>query len=184
MEEPSAPGRHGAHAARVVALFRSRAHNFVGHHGMEPGVHPMEAVPWLDCVAGRGVAGDRFFDHRPDYKGQITFFECEVHAAIQDTFGVAVEPWVYRRNVITQGISLSEWIGRTFEVQGILFEGVEECRPCYWMDRVVTAGVEEFMRGRGGLRARILKDGRLCVGALTVSARAACGGQCQGGGPA
>lgn len=166
METPPAPVRLGADTARVVALFRSRAHNFVGHHGIEPGVHPMEAVPWLDCVAGRGIVGDRFFDHRPDYKGQITFFEADVHAAVLDTFGVAVEPWVYRRNVITEGIRLAEWIGRTFEVQGILCEGVEECRPCYWMDHAVTAGVEEFLRGRGGLRARILKDGRLQVGAL------------------
>ncbi len=166
METPPAPVPLGADTARVVALFRSRAHNFVGHHGIEPGVHPMEAVPWLDCVAGRGIVGDRFFDHRPDYKGQITFFEAEVHAAVLDTFGVAVEPWIYRRNVITEGIRLAEWIGRTFEVQGILCEGVEECRPCYWMDHAVTAGVEEFLRGRGGLRARILKDGRLQVGAL------------------
>ena len=82
METPPAPVRLGADTARVVALFRSRAHNFVGHHGIEPGVHPMEAVPWLDCVAGRGIVGDRFFDHRPDYKGQITFFEAEVHAAV------------------------------------------------------------------------------------------------------
>jgi hypothetical protein len=33
------------------------------------------------------------------------------------------------------------------------------------MDHAVTAGVEEFLRGRGGLRARILKDGRLHLGA-------------------
>lgn len=164
MESLPSPSTHGPATAGVVALFRSRAHNFLGHHGIEPGVHPMDAVPWLDCVAGRGIVGDRFFDHRPDFKGQITFFEWEVHAAVVDTFGVVVEPWVYRRNAITRGIRLRDWIGRTFEVQGIRFEGVEECRPCYWMDHAVTAGVEEFLRGQGGLRARILTDGRLHAG--------------------
>lgn len=152
----------------IAALYRSAAHNFVGHHGIEPGVHEMIRVPWLDCVAGRGIVGDRFLDHRPDYKGQITFFAEEVHEAVLSTFGVDVDSSVYRRNVITRGVDLGAWIGRTFELQGIRFEGVEECRPCYWMDRVVTAGVEEFLRGRGGLRARILSDGRLSGICLTT----------------
>lgn len=146
----------------IVALYRSAAHNFVGHHGIEPGTHEMVRVPWLDCVARRGIVGDRFYDHRPDYKGQITFFSEEVHEEVLATFGVEVDSSVYRRNVLICGVDLNGWIGREFEIQGIRFEGVEECRPCYWMDRVVTGGVEEFLRGRGGLRARILRDGRLC----------------------
>ena len=150
---------------RILRIFIAPSHNYVGRHGMEPGSAPMLEVAEVECLPGRGLAGDRYLDHKPDYKGQITFFEAEVHAAVLDTFGMDVEPWVYRRNVLTQGIRLAEWIGRTFEVQGILFEGMEECRPCYWMDHAVTAGVEEFLRGRGGLRARILKDGRLQVGA-------------------
>lgn len=153
-------------APSIVALYRSAAHNFVGHHGLEPGVHPMEQVPMLECVAGRGIRGDRFFDHRPDFKGQITFFAVEVHEAVCAAFGIHPDPSVYRRNVVTRGVDLGEWIGRRFQIQGIGFEGIEECRPCYWMDQVVTAGVEEFLRGQGGLRARILADGRLVKGTL------------------
>jgi len=153
-------------AACTVALYRSAAHNFVGHHGLEPGVHLMERVPILECVAGQGIRGDRFFGHRPDFKGQITFFAAEVHEAVCSVFGIVCDRSVYRRNVVTRGVDLGQWIGRRFEIQGIGFEGVEECRPCYWMDQVVTAGVEEFLRGRGGLRARILTDGGLVEGSL------------------
>lgn len=129
----------------------------------------MEQVPMLECVAGRGVRCDRFFDHRPDFKGQITFFAAEVHEVVCATFGIRPDPSVYRRNVLTRGVDLGEWIGRRFEVQGIGFEGIEECRPCYWMDQVVAAGAEEFLRGRGGLRARILTDGPLVQGPLRMA---------------
>jgi len=38
---------------------------------------------------------------------------------------------------------------------------MEECRPCYWMDRAIAPGAHEFLKGRGGLRAKILTDGQL-----------------------
>src|SRR5262249_43663907 len=48
-----------------------------------------------------------------------------------------------------------------FELQGVRLFGTEECRPCYWMDRAFAPGAQEFLRGRGGLRAKILTSGRL-----------------------
>lgn len=158
------PGDGETVRARVEHLFVSGGHNFVGHHGVEPGTHAMIAVDRLECVAGRGIRGDRFFDHRPDFKGQITFFAMEVHEAVGLAFGLEPEPWRYRRNVLVRGMDLGSWIGRRFWLQGIPFEGTEECRPCYWMDRAVAPGVEEFLKGRGGLRARILDDGVLRIG--------------------
>ena len=52
-------------------------------------------------------------------------------------------------------------IGQRFTLQGIEFEGSEECRPCYWMDQAVGEGVHEALKGYGGLRARILTSGVL-----------------------
>ncbi|MBM3854720.1 MAG: molybdenum cofactor biosysynthesis protein, partial [Verrucomicrobia bacterium] len=45
----------------VERLFLSPAHNFVGHHGGPAGTEPTIEVDALECVAGRGVRGDRFF---------------------------------------------------------------------------------------------------------------------------
>jgi MOSC domain-containing protein YiiM len=56
---------------------------------------------------------------------------------------------------------LGSLIGNPFQVQEALFEGVEECRPCYWMDQAFGPGAEAFLKGRGGLRARIVGDGVL-----------------------
>ncbi len=148
----------------VIHLYISPGHNFFGHNGREPGDRPGVEVPAVECVAGRGIRGDRFFDFKDDYKGQITFFEEEVFEALCRELTVEDKPpSAVRRNVITRGQDLNELIGTTFEIQGISFAGVEECRPCAWMDLAVAPGALEFLRGHGGLRAKILSDGELRV---------------------
>ena len=57
--------------------------------------------------------------------------------------------------------NLNDLIGQDFEIQGVRFHGTEECRPCYWMDQAIAPGTEEFLKGRGGLRARMLTSGKL-----------------------
>ena len=146
----------------ICHLYISPGHNFVGHHGREPDVYPAIEVPMIECMAGRGIRGDRYFDFKDDYKGQITFFSAEVFDQLRGSLELQdCSPAFVRRNVITSDVDLNELIGRDFEVQGVNFHGVEECRPCYWMDRAIAPGAEAFLKGRGGLRARILTDGEL-----------------------
>jgi MOSC domain-containing protein YiiM len=122
----------------------------------------MIEVATVECVAGRGLRGDRYFDHQENYKGQVTFFSLEVFGELCGALRVqSVSPSRVRRNVFTRDVDLNQLIGKDFEIQGIRFHGTEECRPCYWMNRAVAPGAEEFLRGRGGLRARILSDGVL-----------------------
>jgi MOSC domain-containing protein YiiM len=143
-------------------LFLSPGHNYFGHHGQSAGTHPITEVGQLECVAGRGLRGDRFFDWKESYKGQITFFAWEVYEELRQRLGVTDRsPSVFRRNVITVGADLNTWIGVEFEIQGVRFAGVEECRPCAWMNEAFAPGAEDALKGRGGLRARILTDGFL-----------------------
>lgn len=147
---------------RIVHLYLSAGHNFYGHHGKAPSEHEMNSVTSIECVAGKGIQGDRFFDYKPNYKGQITFFSHEIYKKLQAHFSSnSFLPSAVRRNVITEGVDLNQWIGKKFEIQGIEFEGTEECKPCYWMDQAIAPGAEEFLKGNGGLRARILMDGTL-----------------------
>lgn len=144
----------------IVHLYISSGHNYFGHHGKLPDNYPAVEVPEIECIAGRGIRGDRFFDYKESYKGQLTFFAEEVFAELCARFGVDDKPpSVLRRNVITRGEDLQKLIGRRFELQGVELCGTEECRPCYWMDEAFGPGAERFLRGRGGLRARILSDG-------------------------
>lgn len=148
--------------SRVEHLFVSAGHNYFGRHGQPAGRHPVIMVPEVECVAGCGLRGDRFFGYKPDYKGQITFFAMEVFEAMRTALGVPeAVPAAVRRNVLTRGLDLDALIGTEFEFQGVRFAGVEECRPCYWMDEALGPGAEAWLRGRGGLRCRILSDGWL-----------------------
>jgi|ERR1035437_4234232 MOSC domain-containing protein YiiM len=147
---------------KIRQLYISPGHNFFGHHEQPPGEHPLIEQAELRCVTGRGVEGDRFFDYKDNYKGQITFFSSEVFEKLCRHLGVHDKsPGATRRNAITAGVDLNTLIGSAFEVQGIRFAGVAECAPCYWMDKAIAPGAEEFLKGRGGLRARILTDGTL-----------------------
>jgi MOSC domain-containing protein YiiM len=122
----------------------------------------MIEVPVIECDAGRGIRGDRYFNFKDDYKGQITFFSLEVFSELCEALQIRdSSPVVARRNVITCRVDLNQLIGQDFEIQGVRFHGMEECRPCYWMDRAFAPGAHEFLKGRGGLRAKILCHGKL-----------------------
>jgi MOSC domain-containing protein YiiM len=146
----------------ITALFISPGHNYFGRYGKLPGEHPMLEVDKISCIAGRGIQGDRFYDFKPDYKGQITFFELETYKNICSHFNLyGKSPSVFRRNVITLGADLNALIGVEFEVQGVRFAGTGESAPCEWMNLAFAPGAEEFLKGKGGLRAKILSSGTM-----------------------
>ena len=145
---------------RVEHIFISPGHNFFGHHGQPAGEHGIIAVEQIECVAGRGIRGDRFFDFRENYKGQITFFAMETLEALRRELNLPqAQPQATRRNVFVRDADLNSLIGKQFEVQGVRFEGVEESKPCHWMNAALGPRAEEWLRGRAGLRCRILVSG-------------------------
>lgn len=147
---------------RLCQLFISPGHNFFGHHGDRPGEHPALAQDQVECVAGRGLRGDRFLDFKADYKGQITFFSLDVFDALRLELNLpGAHPQATRRNVFVRQTDLNALIGQPFEVQKVRFFGTEECAPCEWMDWALSPGAHAWLMGRGGLRARILTDGVL-----------------------
>ena len=146
-------------------LYLSHGHNYFGRHGMASDTNELSEVDEVECVAGRGLRGDRFFDYQENYKGQITFFSIEVLDAVCLELNVNnCQRGATRRNVLTEGVDLNSLIGQRFSIQGIRFEGVSECKPCYWMDEAIGPGAENALKGRGGLRARILSNGILRKG--------------------
>jgi MOSC domain-containing protein YiiM len=152
---------------RIEHLYVSPGHNYFGRHNQPVGEHPVIATSAVECVAGRGLRGDRFFDYKADYKGQITFFSGEVYDELCATLLLVPTPppapSAFRRNVVTRGVDLNTLIGQTFTIQGITFQGVAECSPCHWMNAAFAPGAEDALKDRGGLRAKILTDGILRI---------------------
>ena len=163
MNEPAdAEASVDLEGVRVRHIFISPGHNFRGHHGEPPGKNETIEVNAAECVAGKGIQGDRYFDKKTDYKGQITFFDWQTYLDLCEQFMLDVpSPGVFRRNIVVEGADLPSLIGKRFTLQGVTFEGAQDCAPCYWMDEAFAPGAEEAMQGRGGLRARILSSGKL-----------------------
>jgi MOSC domain-containing protein YiiM len=146
----------------ITHLYISPGHNFFGHERGRPSSNPAVEVSSIWCVEGKGIEGDRFFGYKESYKGQITFFEEETYNDLCIQFGVWDRPpSVFRRNVITRGVGLNELIGQEFVIGDVRLLGTEESRPCFWMDHAFGPGAEAALKGRGGLRARILSTGRV-----------------------
>lgn len=150
---------------RLLHIFISPEHNYFGHHGQPAGTAPVVELQEAELVAGSGIAGDRFFDYKENYKGQVTFFEQEIYESLCEKFGLSPDdrppPSAFRRNLITSGQDLNALIGQEFEVQGVRFAGIAECTPCYWMDQAFHPGTEAALKNHGGLRAKVLTGGVL-----------------------
>ena len=153
--------------AELRQIYVSTGHDYWGRQGAGRMQHGVTELDEVECVAGMGLRGDRYFGYRKDFKGQITFFDEAVVENLRQMFKLPKLPAsVFRRNIVVRGVELGEWLGKRFRFQGIEFEGSQECKPCHWMDRVVEPGTLEFMKQnfRGGLRAKIITSGRLRVG--------------------
>jgi len=149
-------------ALALHRIFVSDGHSYFGRHGLGSARFQIRETDAVECVAGRGLRGDRYFDHKENYKGQVTLFSQEVFAELCRALPVPhARPAALRRNLLVSGADLNELIGRQFELQGVRLEGSEECKPCYWMDEAIGPGAEAWLKGRGGLRCRILSDGWL-----------------------
>ena len=157
-----------AKRVEILALYLSTGHDFKGRHGKPRRHNPVSGVETVECVAGMGIRGDRYFGFKENYKAQVTLFDEAVHKSVQEEFGTDHTPDVYRRNLFIRGIDLNELIGKSFKLGEVRFEGVQECTPCYWMDEAVAPGTEEFLKGRGGLRTRVLTNGTLCLGETSL----------------
>ncbi len=157
--------------ASIEKLWISPAHNYFGHFGKPPGEHATVSVEAVECHAGKGLVGDRFYDFKPakfpdGYDGQVTFFAVETWEDLCELMGTRDRgPEVFRRNVLTRGVDLRGMKGEEFSVQGVRFLGVKEAAPCQWMDAAFGPGALTALKGRGGLRARVLTDGVIRAGA-------------------
>lgn len=151
-------------SAELVEIWISPGNDFRGRHEKGRLHHEICKQSEVECVAGMGLRGDRYFGYKPDFKGQVTFLDADVVEAVRERFALPdLSSSVFRRNLVVRGVKLQDWEKKRFSFQGVQFEASEECAPCYWMNQAAAPGVEEFLKTefRGGLRARILSDGVL-----------------------
>ncbi len=155
-------------------IFISPGHNYFGRPKDGPGSHATVDVAEVEAVAGQGLAGDRYFGVAAHYDAQVTFVAWEVFQALKAEFGRDDwSPILMRRNIVIGGVPLNQLIGQPFTLDfgdhQVDFLGAKHCAPCAWMDAVLAPGTQKFLRGRGGLRARIVKGGVIRRGNALLS---------------
>ena len=122
--------------------------------------------------AGKGIEGDRYFSNtgknRSHYQGQpdweITLIESEVIADFNKSTGNKFHDSDFRRNLVTEGIRLNDLVGKTFEINGTSFYGVQLCEPCASLQKRMAVKILPALIGKGGLRAQIRGNGLVCIG--------------------
>jgi hypothetical protein len=154
---PAVPDLHGSIAGLAVAPAAEA---------------PMQLLEVAQARAGRGLDGDRYAaragtfspraGHRPGY--DLTLIAAEV----LDEMAAAGQPLDFagtRRNVLTRGIDVNALVGRTFHLGTVRCVGRRLCEPCVHLDRLSGPGLLRPLIHKGGLRADILTDGEVRLGA-------------------
>lgn len=140
---------------------------------------PMESVPEVRAVPGRGLEGDRYFlgtgfySQKASVGGrEVTLIETEAVEALLtgvlnaegDRLGIALSAAETRRNIATAGVPLNHLVDREFWVGQVRLRGTRLCEPCKYLEGLTKPGVLGGLVHRGGLRARILTEGVIRVG--------------------
>lgn len=125
---------------------------------------PVQALPEVEAVAGRGLAGDHYKGN-PASTRQVTLIQAEHLAAVAAFMGMdELSPATVRRNLVVRGINLLALKDKQFYVGDALLEMTGPCHPCSLMEEVLGEGGYNAMRGHGGITARILNGGTIRVG--------------------
>ncbi|MFL5835942.1 MAG: MOSC domain-containing protein [Solirubrobacteraceae bacterium] len=131
---------------------------------LEGECRPVEVV---EALAGQGLLGDRYFADTRREQGEgrdITLIQAEALEGLHEEHGIELSGAESRRNVLTRGIDLNALVGRRFTVGEAECVGIELCEPCNHLQKMTQPGVLRGLVHRGGLRADVVRDGRIAVG--------------------
>ena len=140
---------------------------------------PIQVVPEVRAVPGRGLEGDRYFtgtgyySNKPGHGGrEVTLIEVEAVDALfggvvnaeGERLGIKISPGDTRRNIATSGVPLNHLVDREFWVGPVRMRGTRLCEPCKYLEGLTQRGVMSGLVHRGGLRALILTEGIIRAG--------------------
>ena len=129
----------------------------------------MQFVRKIQAIAGKGLAGDRYAAGTGSYSNSkgirdVTLIEIEDLWNFYPTSGMDLHPGLTRRNIVTEGIRLSDLVGSAFTIGPVSFLGIRPCPPCRHLAKLI--GVPEVLHGlahSGGIYAQVLSDGLICI---------------------
>lgn len=120
-------------------------------------------------VDRNGIVCDRYRESRGHWSGRgpaaVTLLATEDVTEAAARLGLVLDPISLRRNIVVEGVRLDALRGRRFRVGEVVLRGGDRCRPCRYLEKLLAVpGLQEALRGRSGLRASVVRPGRIRVG--------------------
>jgi MOSC domain-containing protein YiiM len=137
--------------------------------------YEMEEVESAECVAGRGIVGDRYYNGtgtyspKPDVR-EVTLIEQEALDALSRNDPplqggpILIEPRDHRRNLTVRGVPLNHLVGRRFRVGEVILRGGRLNFPCKYLEELLGKPVYLPLYNRSGLNCSIERGGRIRIG--------------------
>ena len=128
----------------------------------------MERVDRVVAVAGRGLAGDRYFLERGHWSGtdgcEVTIIAQEDIDEIERRSSVQVQNGQHRRNIVTRNLPVEILAGKRFRIGSASF-GYERPRPpCAYIQMVSEPGMTRALGRRAGICVRCIRGGEILEG--------------------
>lgn len=130
----------------------------------------LQSVEEAEAVPGSGLLGDRYFLQQGTFSKpgspdrEVTLIEIEAIEALERECRITLQPGQARRNLVTRGVPLNHLVGREFNVGEVVLRGLRLCEPCAHLEGLTVNGIRDGLCHRGGLRAQILRGGRVRTG--------------------
>jgi len=130
------------------------------------GGEPMQSLPEVEAVEGRGLRGDRYMERSGYWTAvdecQVTLIEGEDLDEITASSTLRVLNGEHRRNLVTRGIELVSLLGQHFQIGEAILEYDRPRPPCTYIQGLTgQPGLTRSLGHRGGICARVVKSGRI-----------------------
>lgn len=123
----------------------------------------LKAVEEVEVSVEMGLIGDHY--KGSSKKRQITLIQAEHLEGVAAILGKeTINPSLTRRNIVVSGINLLSLQDQQFKIGDVILESTGLCYPCSRMEENLGPGGYNAMRGHGGLNARVIKGGTICLG--------------------
>jgi MOSC domain-containing protein YiiM len=166
-----------AFAHPIGSVARTVPGGAVGWRGVLTHIHiapaaseTMAALHEAECIAGRGIVGDRYFTGNGTYSAkpdsrEVSLIEQEVLDALArndpplQSGPILISPQEHRRNLTVRGVPLNHLVGRRFRVGDVVLRGGRLNFPCKYLADLLGKPVMLPLYNRSGLNCGIERSG-------------------------
>ena len=127
---------------------------------------PMKKVKELHALSGQGIEGDRYllgagtYSKKPEPGRHVTLIKNETLKSLKDELDITVKPEESRRNILTQGVEINDFIGTEFYVGSVRLRAHRITQPCRYLENLLEQpGLYKELWDNGGISCEILTDG-------------------------